>query len=136
MEIFGDSVHTWVSLEGGMQRFPARPGQRGASGELIFGRRAPVFVYCASISPSVRCVSAIVRPTAASVSNNLRRKPALYCASLHLWGSSPICAHVPVWDSDEAFPLITDGKRDAVDARTRHPGLGSYEPEQDLGGER
>jgi len=26
MEIFCDSAQTWVSLEGGMQRFPARPG--------------------------------------------------------------------------------------------------------------
>ncbi|MEA2730221.1 MAG: hypothetical protein QOF70_4696 [Acetobacteraceae bacterium] len=40
-------------------------------------------------------------------------------------GSSSIRVHVPVWRSDEAFPSIIHGKHDAMDARTRHSGLGS-----------
>jgi hypothetical protein len=53
--------------------------------------RAPAIVYCASVSPNVRCVSANVRQTAASVSDNLRwnwhsiaHRTVHYCASLHL----------------------------------------------------
>jgi hypothetical protein len=52
---------------------------------------APAVVYCASVSPNVRCVSAIVRRTPVSVSDNVRRKPAFiarqaahHCAPLHL----------------------------------------------------
>jgi hypothetical protein len=37
------------------------------------GRRAPVVIYCASVSPIVGCVSAIVRPRPTSVSDNVRR---------------------------------------------------------------
>lgn len=52
---------------------------------------APAIAYCASVSPNLRCVSSIVRQTAASVSDNVRRKwPSIahrtvrYCASLHI----------------------------------------------------
>jgi hypothetical protein len=55
------------------------------------GGRAPASVYCASVSPNLRCVSAIVRQTAASVSGNVRRKrPSIarlavhHCAPLHI----------------------------------------------------
>jgi hypothetical protein len=55
------------------------------------GHRAPAVVYCASVSPNLRCVSANVRQTAASVSDNVRRKwPSIarraihYCAPLHV----------------------------------------------------
>jgi hypothetical protein len=65
---------------------------RGGAANLIEPHRAPTIVYCASVSPNVRCVSANVRRTAASVSNNLRRKrpsiarlPHFDCAPLHLW---------------------------------------------------
>jgi hypothetical protein len=60
----------------------------------------------------------------------------LLAVAQHLNGSSSICVHVPVWHFDEAFPLITHGKRDAMDTRTRHSGLGSKKPERDLDGER
>ena len=53
--------------------------------------RAPTILYCASVSPIVRCVSANVRQTATSVSDNLRRKgPSIarravhHCASLQV----------------------------------------------------
>jgi hypothetical protein len=55
------------------------------------GRRAPRVIYCASVSPNLRCVSTIVRPTPTSVSDNVRRKrPSIarlavyHCASLHV----------------------------------------------------
>jgi hypothetical protein len=55
------------------------------------GGRAPVAIYCASVSPNLRCVSANVRHRLRSVSDNVRRKrpsiarlPHFDCASLHL----------------------------------------------------
>jgi hypothetical protein len=48
--------------------------QKTADFRQDLGRRAPRVIYCASVSPNVRCVSTIVRPTPASVSDNLRRK--------------------------------------------------------------
>jgi hypothetical protein len=45
--------------------------------------------------------------------------------TLSFEGSSSNCVHVPVCHSGEAFPLIIHGKHDAMDARTRHSGLGS-----------
>src|SRR5271157_6307707 len=57
--------------------------------------RAPTTAYCASVSPSVRYVSVIVRQTHASVSANVRRKRRSvarrgvhHCAPLHL--SAPL----------------------------------------------
>jgi len=38
--------------------------EQGPGFRRDLGRRAPLIVYCASVSPSVRCVSPIVRPTA------------------------------------------------------------------------
>jgi len=53
--------------------------------------REPPFIDCASVSPSVRCVSPIVRRTRLSVSRNLRRKrrsiarrTVYHCAPLHI----------------------------------------------------
>ena len=72
--------------------------QNRSRGEIIatLGRnRRPCVtaIYCASVSPGVRCVSTIVRRTPASVSDNVRRKwPSIarravhYCAPLHLSG--------------------------------------------------
>jgi hypothetical protein len=47
---------------------------RCGAASLIEWHRAPTVVYCASVPPSVRCVSAIVLRTRASVSVNVRRK--------------------------------------------------------------
>ena len=65
--------------------------QKTAGFRRDLGRRAPPVGYCASVSPNLRCVSANVRQTAASVSDNVRRKwPSIarrtvhYCAPLHL----------------------------------------------------
>jgi hypothetical protein len=41
-------------------------------------------IYCASVSPSVRCVSTIMRRTPASVSDNVRRKrPSIARPAVH-----------------------------------------------------
>jgi hypothetical protein len=55
------------------------------------GGRASLTIYCASVSPNVRCVSTIVRRSPASVSANVRRKPRSiarravhHCAPLHI----------------------------------------------------
>jgi hypothetical protein len=72
---------------------------RAAGADLIGGHHhAPATVYCASVSPNVRCVSTIVRRELASVSDNLRRKPAFiarravhHCAPLQV-ANIPIAA--------------------------------------------
>ena len=46
---------------------------RGGAADLIESHRAPAIVYCVSVSPIVRCVSAIVRRMPGSVSDNVRR---------------------------------------------------------------
>jgi hypothetical protein len=58
---------------------------------LDSGRRASPVIYCASVSPIVRYVSAIVRLTPTSVSDNLRwkrlsivRRAVHHCAPLQL----------------------------------------------------
>jgi hypothetical protein len=55
------------------------------------GGHAPAIVYCASVSPNLRCVSANVRRMPGSVSDNVRRKPAFivrravhHCAPLQI----------------------------------------------------
>jgi hypothetical protein len=65
--------------------------QKTADFRQDLGRRAPRVIYCASVSPNLRCVSTIVRPTPTCVSDNVRRKwPSIarravhYCAPLHL----------------------------------------------------
>lgn len=45
--------------------------------------------------------------------------------TLSFEGSSSICVHLRVWRSDEAFPLISHGNNDAMDAWTQHSGPGS-----------
>jgi hypothetical protein len=57
---------------------------------------APAIAYCASVSPNLRCVSANVRQTAASVSGNVRRKQCSiarravhHCAPLHIESGQP-----------------------------------------------
>jgi hypothetical protein len=42
-------------------------------------------------------------------------------------GSSSICVHVPVWHSDEAFPLIIHEEHDAM---TPGPGIQALEAEK------
>jgi hypothetical protein len=80
----------WPVFEG-FSAYPNDTGSRDSEVDLTEPHRAPAIVYCASVSPNLRCVSAIVRQTAASVSANVRRKwPSIarravhYCASLHL----------------------------------------------------
>ena len=41
-----------------------------AQGRVESGSRTPAVIYCASVSPNVRCVSTIVRPTPAAISDN------------------------------------------------------------------
>jgi hypothetical protein len=60
------------------------------------GGRAPQANYCASVSPSLRPVSAIVRRRPASVSDNVRQKPAFiarravhHCAPLQIIHPTP-----------------------------------------------
>ena len=48
------------------------------------GRSGAFFVYCASVSPSVRCVSLIVRQSPGSVSDNVRRKPTFIARQIVL----------------------------------------------------
>jgi hypothetical protein len=64
---------------------------RGGAADLIGWHHAPMTVYCASVSSSVRCVSTSVRRTPASVSDNVRReRPSIarravhHCAPLQL----------------------------------------------------
>jgi hypothetical protein len=76
-----------------------RHQKRAAPSELLApsaqmhsaGYHAPQVVDCASVSPSVRSVSAIVRRTPASVSANVRRA-VYHCAPLHLAGCSLSCS--------------------------------------------
>jgi hypothetical protein len=80
-----------------------RHQKRAAPSELLApsaqihsaGYHTPQVVDCASVSPSVRSVSAIVRRTPASVSANVRRngcfiarRAVYHCAPLHLAGCS------------------------------------------------
>jgi hypothetical protein len=69
--------------------------QKTAGFRRDLGRRAPPVGYCASVSPSGRCVSRNVRPPPSSVSDNVRRKwPSIarrtvhYCAPLQVSGRS------------------------------------------------
>ena len=87
------------------------------------GRRAPPAIYCASVSPNLRCVSAIVRRTPASVSDNVRRKwPSIarravyYCAPLHLRDGRPACRR---------RPTIRPGARNSASMRWRGSGCKS-----------
>jgi hypothetical protein len=70
-----------------------RRSHRADEGQLWVesGGRASQAIYCASVSPSVRCVATIVRRTPTSVSDNVRRKwPSIarrtvhHCARLHV----------------------------------------------------
>jgi hypothetical protein len=69
---------------------PCRGAQASHFGVESSGRASQA-IYCASVSPTVRCVSTIVRRTAPSVSANVRRKwPSIarrdvyYCTPLHV----------------------------------------------------
>jgi hypothetical protein len=82
--------------------------------------------YCASVSPNLGCVSAIVRPTPASVSDNLRRKPAsiarravYYCAPLQLFRRSDLARARTVLDGREHDDNVIAETDDEV-ARATH----------------
>jgi hypothetical protein len=68
------------------------------------GGYAPVFDYCASVSPNLRCVSTIVRRRPDSVSGNVHRKRrSIARRAVHH------CAPLPVWRS--GFPGSWHGRR-------------------------
>jgi hypothetical protein len=71
--------------------------QKAAGFRRDLGRRAPRVIYCASVSPNVRCVSANVRLTLASVSHNVRRK-------------RPSIARLPHFDCAPLQVTLEDGK--------------------------
>jgi hypothetical protein len=70
-----------------------------------YGGRAPAAIYCASVSPSVRCVSRKVRRTPASVSDNVRRKgPVIARRAVHH------CAPLQLKPDDRPLPKRWPGK--------------------------
>ena len=119
---------------------------QGASLRVENGGRAPAVIYCASVSPNLRCVSANVRRTPASVSDNLRRKwPSIarrtvyYCASLQLAQQYDVHPNqITAWKAqvlDGAVELFGGGAAEAapaVDLKVLHAKIGELTLENDF----